>query len=86
MVLLFSILAAVVLVINFIVSTEMQNTIVKKVIIYITIILSVLFVGMTSSSAWIDPLEVYRGNTKLEITEKIVNGKVIERDSTVVLK
>lgn len=34
----------------------------------------------------VDPLEVYRGNTKLEITEKIVNGKVIERDSTVVLK
>lgn len=33
----------------------------------------------------IQPIDVYRGKTKLQIVEKVVNGEVIERDSIVVL-
>lgn len=34
----------------------------------------------------IDSIEVYRGNTKLEITEKRVDSQIVERDSIVILK
>lgn len=42
--------------------------------------------GMIANITNIDPIEVYRGNTKLKITEKRVNNQVVEIDSIVVLK
>lgn len=42
--------------------------------------------GMIEFFTSIDPIEVYRGNTKLEITEKRVDGQIVEKDSIVILK
>ena len=66
---------------------SMDNSSISKIvfifILEILIIACSLFLG---SKIDIPAIEVYRNNTKLEVTEKVVNGIVVERDSIVLYK
>lgn len=66
---------------------SMDNSSISKIvfifILEILIIACSLFLG---SKIDIPAIEVYRNNTKLEVTEKVVNGIVVERDSIILYK
>lgn len=62
-----------------------KDKILTAIVCILSICYSIVF-GMIYNKENIDPIEVYRGNTKLEITEKRVDGQIVERDSIVVLK
>lgn len=71
---------------NVIVSTLTFNKNIKTVIIGVIIILTFIITSFLYCHDRIDPIEIYRGNTELVITEKVVDGIVIERDSIVIMK
>lgn len=62
-----------------------KDKILTAIVCILSICYSIVF-GMIYNKENIDPIEVYRGNTQLKITEIRVDNVVIERDSTVVLK
>lgn len=62
-----------------------KDKILTAIVCILSICYSITF-GMICNKANINPIEVYRGNTQLQITEKRVNGQIVEKDSIVILK
>lgn len=77
---------SVLIALNIIVSMSMRHSVSKFLILFTIVISTLILTSICMTYNSISPIEVYRGNTKLVITDKVVNGEVIERDSTVVLK
>lgn len=64
----------------------MKKTPLKFMIIFLLSIINLICTSIYMTHDIIPAIEVYRGNTELVITEKVVNGEIIKKDSTVVLK
>lgn len=58
----------------------------KAIIMFLLTIGVFSFSSISVSERYIEAIDVYRGKTSLKITEKTIDGVVVERDSVVVLK
>lgn len=84
---IFSFLTSLSIIANWICATNIENgKKYKTIAVCSTSILAVIFTCIYMSNIDIKPIDVYRGKTTLKITEKTVDGVVVERDSVVIFK
>lgn len=61
---------------------DVRNAVCSFFIFLLSFILGIIFTTSVEPTA----IDVYRGRTKLQITETIINSKVVKKDSTVIFK